>query len=183
MTFTQRACCSTWLILGALLAAAPLARPDPVIENGVLQWFRLTETREEVTRVLGSPRMVTQLGDDFESWQYQIGVTDEHEYSHQLVFRRSTGRLVSATRTFEQDRDIDWLFTDGRDSIYWLTNPDGSKYGVRVSRQPDDCILLVPGSTGNGKPSSQIVLLRAAELPLFYPWLQLRPEFANSQRK
>lgn len=182
MTSAKQVCCSL-LMLGALLTAAPLASPEPIVENGVLHWFQLTESRDDITRLMGSPRMVTQLGEDFESWQYQIGVADEHEYSHQLVFRRSTGRLVSATRTFEGDRDVEWLFADGRDSVYWLTNSDGSKYGVRISRQPNDCILLVPGSSAKGKPASQIVLMRSAELSVFYPWMKLTAEHVHSKQK
>jgi len=172
--------------MGVLLCAAPLlpqSASEPVFDHGILRWFQLTETREDVARIMGRPKVVTSFGDDFECWQYQIGVSDEHEFSHQLVFRRDTGKLVSATRNYETDRDIDWLFPEGSGSVYWYTGPDGSKYGIRVSRLPDGRLLLAPGSTERGKPASQIGLFRDTELKAFYPWLALQLRESQTQQK
>lgn len=165
------------LLAGVLLVAAPLfSQPagfaEPVVENGVLHWFHLTETRAEVSKLLGPPKVVSALGDDLELWQYQIGVAeDDEEFSHHLVFRRSTGKLISASRNFETDRDVEWLFAGGRDSVYWFTGNEGARYGFRVLQLADDRLIVVPGSSAPGKPASRIMLIRRSELKYFFPWL------------
>jgi hypothetical protein len=179
---------SCFLAIGALLTAVPLFSAsttpgDPLADKGTVHWFRLTETRDQVVRMMGPPRNVSRMGDDLEAWQYQLGVSDEHEFSHQFVFRVSTGELISATRLYENDRDVEELFAAGNDAVYWLTNSDGSKYGVRVTHLPGNRLLLAPGSSAKGKPASQLFLVRASELGRFFPWLADELARSRTQQK
>src|SRR5205807_8792341 len=90
-------------ILLPLFSQAPMAS-DPVLAGGELKWFQLTESRQDVRRMLGPPKAVVAFGDDFESWQYQIDFADEDEFSHLLVFRRSSGEWISVTRNYETEQ-------------------------------------------------------------------------------
>jgi hypothetical protein len=171
---------------GVLLVAAPLFAQsagvtDPTVDKTGLHWFQLNETKAEVARLLGAPKSVASFGEDLEAWQYQIGVVDDHEFSHQLVFRRSTGKLISAARNYETDRDVEPLFPAGQDKVYWFAGNPGAKYGVRVLRLADGRVLLAPGSSAPGKPASQLLLIREAEVKFFFPWLALQLE--NVQQK
>jgi hypothetical protein len=162
-------------LLGALLAAAPLfsqiRRPvDPEVREGVLQWFQLNESSESVSRVMGTPAMMAPFG-DFVSWQYQIGIEDTHEYSHQLVFRKSDGALISVTRNYEHERTVDEWFPEGVTSTYHYPDATHPQYSVRVRRLPGGRVLMAMGVARPGEATGQVVLIRESELQFFHPWL------------
>src|SRR5882672_2389452 len=109
--------------IGALLSAALLLSqsrpaPEPQLRDGELIWFTLRESKEEITRALGRPTMVADFGEDFRSWQYQLGDIDHHDFSHQLVFRKSSGALISVTANFDPERNVDALFPEKETAAY-----------------------------------------------------------------
>ena len=85
------------VLLGALLISAPVFSQEQYVLA-----FQLNETSAQVVQRLGRPALLAPAG-EFESWQYQIGIEDTHEFSHVLLFRVSTGELLSVTRNWEQE--------------------------------------------------------------------------------
>ncbi|MEO8099134.1 MAG: hypothetical protein ABI811_15630 [Acidobacteriota bacterium] len=160
------------LLMGALLTAAPVFSQtqsgiDPVTS------FQLTETREQVRERMGAPALVASFG-DFESWQYQIDVADLHDFSHQFVFRRATGELISVTHTYEPERILDALFPEAETHVFQFPEAD---YGVRLRRLGGGRLLLAMGSAKVGQPVGQILLIRESELHFFHSWLKLEASF------
>jgi hypothetical protein len=155
------------VLLGALLLAAPVfSQQDEILT------FQLTETRAEAQKKLGRPALVVPQG-DFESWQYQIGVEDNHEFSHVLLFRISTGELLSFTRNWEQERTVDELFPEAESKVYYYPDTVHPEYGVRVRRLSGGRVLMAMGSPKSGQPTGQVMLIRESELKIFQPWLKL----------
>ena len=64
----------------------------------------------EARVALGPPAMVANFWADFESQQYRIDNEDHDDVSHYVVFRRSTGKLVSVTRNYNEERRVDAFF-------------------------------------------------------------------------
>jgi hypothetical protein len=157
----------TVVLLGALLLAAPAFSQQQDILD-----FQLNETVAEVVQRLGRPALVSPFG-EFESWQYQIGVEDNHEFSHILLFRASSGELLSLTRNWEQERTVDDLFPPAETKVYYYPDSKDPEYAVRVRRLSGGRVLMAMGSDAPGRPTGQIVLIRASELPHFHPWLKL----------
>jgi hypothetical protein len=156
-----------YVVLGALLAAAPaFSQQEDLLP------FQLTETRAQIAQKLGPPAVVVPAG-DLESWQYQIGVEDNHEFSHILLFRASTGELLSAIRNWEQERTVDELFPEAETKVYFYPDAQHPEYGVRVRRLEGMRVLMAMGSAKPGQPTGQIVLIRESELAAFHPWLKL----------
>ena len=162
--------------LGALLSAALLlsevpSAADPQLRNGELSWFLLTETKDQVTRALGQPKAVAGFGHDFLSWQYQIGNVDHEEFSHQVVFRESTHRLVSITRNYDPERNVDVMFPPAETTVHHY--PDGEKpqFSLRLRRLPGGRLLMAMGTSKPGQVTGQLVLMRESELRFFYPWV------------
>jgi len=153
------------VLLGALLFAAPAFSQ----EQDLLQ-FQLNEKPEQVMQRLGRPSLVVPFG-EFESWQYQIGIEDNHEFSHILLFRG--GELLSLTRNWEQERTVDQLFPEKESKVYYYPDAQHPEYGVRVRRLSGGRVLMAMGSAEQGQPTGQIVLIRESELPHFHPWLKL----------
>jgi hypothetical protein len=177
-------------LLGVLVIAAPLFSQirryvDPEVREGVLEWFQLDENAENVSRILGTPALMVPFG-DFVSWQYQIGVEDTHEYSHQLVFRKSDGALISVTRNYEHERIVDEWFPQAGTAVYHYPDASHPQYSARVRRLSGGRVLMAMGVSRAGQAASQVTLFRESELKFFHPWLfqQLRenhgPPLANS---
>jgi hypothetical protein len=154
--------------MGALLLAAPLF--STTVEPELLA-FQLNETRTQVTQRLGPPTAIAPAG-EFESWQYQIGMEDNHEFSHYLLFRIATGELISITRNYEHGADAEALFPPAETQAHFL--PDDPTYGARVRRLPGARVLIAMGSTKPGQPVDQLLLIRESELKFFAPWVSLR---------
>lgn len=155
------------VLLGALLFAAPVFSQQDEILN-----FQLTETRAQVQQKMGHPALVSPFG-EFESWQYQIGVEDNHEFSHILLFRVSTGELLSLTRNWEAERTVDELFPEAETQTYYYPDAEHREYGVRVRRVGGGRVLMAMGSAQAGQLTGQVVLIRESELSVFHPWLKL----------
>lgn len=154
-----------------LLWALAVAAPDPSIRKGEPVWFALTETREEIARLLGPPVAAAPFGSDFVSWQYRIGEGDHHDHTHLLVFRRSTGVLVSVTRVYEPERAVDEYFPAGKSAVYEYAPPGGAPYPVRLRRLSGGRLLLAMGSARAGAPTGQLVLMHESVMRHFHPWL------------
>ena len=139
------------LVIGALLIAAPVfsqhrvvASPDP----------QLGKNQEE-------------FGIDFQTWQYQIADGDHDDFSHQLVFRKSTGKLVSITRNYEPQINVSAFFPKKDSATYKM---EGSpSYNVLLRRMNDGSLLLAPGLAKPDEPAGQLMLMRESELRHFYP--------------
>ncbi len=125
--------------------------------------------------------MVAHFGKDFESYQYQIGSADSHEYSHQIVFRRS-GELVSVTRNYEPERLVDEFFPAAETTVYCHPDPAVS-YCLRLRRLSGGRLLLAMGSARAGIATGQLVLIRDSEVRSFYPWLAERLTGATGSRR
>ena len=175
------------VLAGVLLCAAPLfvqanepqlsSASDPVVEKGELQWFQLRESRTEVAKQLGLPKMVAPFGADFEAWQYQLGEVEEEGFSHQLVFRKSTGELISIARNYASERTVDEWFPEAETTAYFYSSPSDPKkieYSVRVRKMHGGRLLLAMGVSRPGQVTGQIFLIRDTELAVFYPWLAVQ---------
>jgi len=162
---------------GALLLSATLLFPqspaaaDPKERNGKLLWFQLSEGREKVIALLGPPAKVADFGADFQSWHYQIGNEDHHDFSHELVFRKPGGMLISVTRNYEQEENVDSLFPPAQTRTYNYTEGGRPQYSVRVRRLSPGTLLMAMGTSAPGQKTGQIVLIRESELRYFHPWL------------
>ena len=155
------------VLLGALLLAVPAFSQ----QNEILD-FQLTESRAEAQQKLGRPAIVIPAG-DFESWQYQIGIQDNHDFPPILLFRVSTGALLTATRNWEHERTVDDLFPPAETKVYYSPDAQHPEYAVRVRRMSGGRVLMAMGSAKPGQPTGQVVMIRERELPLFHPWLKL----------
>ena len=167
-------------LMGVLLCAAPLfsqlpAASAPVIDPGIakgeIRWFQLTETKQQVAKQLGLPVLAAPFGADFEGWQYQIGPTEEEGYSHQLVFRKSTGTLISVARNFEPQREVDDLFPEALAKTYFYPSAAKPEFKIRVRKLTGGRLLLAMGVSKPGEKTGQIFLIRQEEVGVFYPWL------------
>jgi len=95
------------LILGASLLAAPWAfsqSPVPAAEE-ILK-FSLEETREQIASVLGQPAQIADASPDYFTWYYQIGVSDNHEHSHLLLFSKKDGKLIALPAISNRRRNL-----------------------------------------------------------------------------
>ena len=164
------------LLLGALLSAAPATSripvaSDPRIVKGEFQWLAVGDTKEEIAHKLGRPAVVADFAKDFESWQYQIGEVDHDSFSHQIVFRKSTGRLISATRQYDPEQLVDEFFPVAKTSVEYYPDSKKPQYSMRLRRMPDGGVLMAMGTSKPGQKTQQLVLMSEAELRIFYPWL------------
>lgn len=161
---------------GALLLAAPLfsqtpAAADPSLRDGVVQWFQLNESWDQVGSKIGQPKLVADFGVDFKSWQYQIGAVDEHEFSHQLVFRKSTRQLISITRNYEPQENVDRFFSERDTTVHHFPDAKEPQFSIRLRRLSNGRVLMAMGISKPGQPTGQLVLMLESELRNFYPWL------------
>jgi len=160
-------------MIGALLmAAAPgysQAFADPQVKDGKVVWFQLNEDRDQVGALLGKPVLVSETGKAFYSWQYQIDSTDE-DYSHYAVFRKSDGKLISVTRQYGTERDVEALFPASETVV--ASFPDAVKptFKMRVRHLSGGRLLMAAGTGKTG----QLILIRESELGNFYPWIQVQ---------
>ena len=172
---------NAYALAALLLRVAPLfsqSGPDPALVKGQLHWFHLSETKQQVADSLGKPVISSDFGADFSSWQYQIGPGDHDDFSHYLVFRKSTGKLVSVTRNFDEPRNVDNLFPEAETSVHHFPNAAKPEFSVRLRRLSGGRVLLAMGSPKPGVPAGQIVLTLESELKYFHGWLatQLKAE-------
>ncbi|MEI9813537.1 MAG: hypothetical protein WDO18_13220 [Acidobacteriota bacterium] len=150
------------LTLGALLLAAP------AFSQNILE-LHLGAPRMQVTKEFGHPAIIEQIG-DLESWRYQIGVEDNHEFSHFLVFRISTGELISATQNFEPGKPLNELFPDAETRVYHYPDAQHPQMSVRLRKLDGGRLLLAVGGK-RGAPVDQLLLIKESELRNFHSWL------------
>lgn len=161
---------------GVLLCAAPLfsqlpEATDPVVKGGEFRWFLLNETRSDVAGMLGQPRMVAGFGADYEAWQYQIGPVEEEGFSHQVVFRKSTGVVISVARNYVAEREVDEYFPAAETKAHFYPSATKPEFSVRVRQVPGDRLLVAMGVSRAGQQTGQILLIRRSALRAFLPWL------------
>jgi hypothetical protein len=166
----------TLVFWGALLIAAPAfsqdnGRPsvEPAVKDGVFQWLDFSESRDLLTEVFGPPRVTAAFG-DFVAWQYHVGGVDGHDFSHQLVFRKSTGKLVSITRSYDPDVEVDQFFPEAETRVY-IFHGGPAPFAARLRRLPGNLLLIAMGSAKRGEKTGQLMLIQQAELRHFHPWL------------
>jgi hypothetical protein len=166
------------LVLGGLLLmATPVLfaelppSADPRERDGKVVWFDLSEGPEAVATQLGRPANVVDFGQHFQSWQYQIGNADHHEFSHEVVFRKPGNTLISITRNYEPEENVDRLFPPAQTRSYFYPDGGRPKYAVRVRRLAPGILLLAMGTSAPGQRTGQIVLIRESELRYFHRWL------------
>ena len=166
---------TTVSLVWALLFAAPVFSQqtiwaDPQLSQDGIHWFGLYESQPEVRALLGQPAMVAEFG-EYRSWQYQIGVADHDDFSHALVFRKSDGKLVSISRSYNPERQVDMLFPDSETAVYWYRAEGQPDFPMRIRRLSGGRVLMAVGISKAGQPTGQIVLILESELPHFYAWL------------
>ena len=159
-----------YVLIGALLLAAPVFSQ----QDADILALQLNETRSVVMERLGKPAVISQAG-EYESWQYQSGVHDNHEFSHVLLFRTSSGELISATRNWEEERAVDEWFPAAETSVHYYPDDAHPEYGVRVRRLSGGRVLIAMGAPKAGQPTGQVLLIRESELSHFHAWLRLPP--------
>lgn len=166
------------LIYGALLSAALLFSQEHETPAAGPVLFTLEETREQVARAMGSPDLVANFGTDLLSWQFRLGGVDHHsggctagEYSHQLVFRKSTGKLVSVTVNFEHDQKVDALFPEDETAVHHYPDAARPQLSVALRRLPGGRALIATGMPEPGRSAAQLLLIRESEIRHFLPWL------------
>ena len=167
------------LILAGALIAAPLAAQmpkmaDPAGGKSGLEWFLLTETRAEVTAAMGSPVLVADFGSGMQSWQYQVGDIDHHEFSHQFVFAGPEKTLISVTRNYEPELSVDQFFPARETTVHQYPDSGAPQYSLRLRRLPGGRVLMAMGSSRPGQVTGQLVLMRESSLEVFYPWLAVQ---------
>lgn len=154
------------LLLGALLTAAPLQITE------ILR-FTLEETPAQIARGMGQPVQVNDTGPNFNTWYYQTGVLDNHEFSHVLLFRRADSKLISVTRNYHLPVDVAPLFPAAKSSIHHWPNAAAPQLSVQVREYEGDRVLIAMGVPKPGAPTTQLVVIRRSALPIFFPWLKL----------
>ena len=144
---------------------------DPRYQGGFLFWFSLDETPAQLIEKLGQPAQVGEMGPDFVIWQFQISVIYKHEFSHVICIRRKDNRIVGIARNYEFQENVDGLFPPKLTQVHQWMRDGKPQFAVRLRRLGPDRLLLAMGSDQPGKPTSQILLIRESELPVFMPWL------------
>ena len=162
--------------LGALLLAAPLFSQvaqwaDPMPSRTEPKWFLLVETESEIRAKLGQPKMVADFG-NYRSWQYQIGEVDHEDFSHALVFRKSDGKLISVSRSYDPQRTVDEFFPASESTVHYYPDAERPQFTMRVRRLSGGRLLMAMGISKAGQATGQILLMRESELAYFYPWLE-----------
>ena len=115
--------------------------------------------------------MVADFG-EYRSWQYQIGEVEHDDFSHALVFRKSDGKLVSVSRTYNPERSVDSFFPRrARRPCIGSALAGQPDFPMRIRRLPGGRVLIAVGTSKPGQTTGQSDLMRENELPHFYPWL------------
>lgn len=141
---------------------------DPTVREGAFQWFALGEEMDQVERKIGPPRNVADFANSRRGWLYMIG-GDGHEPTHYLVFRATDKKLVSVTRNYEPEQNVDPFFPSAESIACYM--PDNPGFGIRVRRLPEGRVLLAIGAPKSGQKTGQLVLMLEADLRSQYPWV------------
>ena len=123
--------------------------------------------------------MVADFG-AYRSWQYQIGEVEHDDFSHALVFRKSDGKLVSVSRNYDPERNVDVFFPASETTVRWFRAAGQADFAMRVRRLRGGRVLIAVGTSKPGQSTGQVVLMRESELRHFYPWLEA--DFAGTDK-
>ena len=156
------------LLFVALLPAVPLFSQDQEMAR-----ILSLDTKEKVFKQFGKPKATAEFGGDFQSWQYQFDVGDHDDFSHQVVFRKSTGALVSFSRNFEVPRTVKAFFPETESKPFFYKEDGKPDFPILARRLSRGRVLLAVGISKGTQPTMQLVLMRETELRHFYPWLRL----------
>jgi hypothetical protein len=115
--------------------------------------------------------MIADFG-NYRSWQYQIGEVEHDAFWHALVFRKSDGKLVSITRNYDPERNLDALFPASETTVHWFRVEGRADFPVRVRLLPGGRVLMAIGISKAGQTTGQLVLMLDTELRHFYPWVE-----------
>jgi hypothetical protein len=154
------------ILMGALTAVPLFSQPlaEPVAKGNTIRWFTLRETPNAVRAALGAPAMMAESGTNGVAWQYRLGGVDHDDFSHQLVFERRTGRLLSIARNYEEEHDVSALFPPKQTTLHYFPDAAAPQMTLRVRTLPDGLVLIALGRSGG---TSQLVLLRRESLQSF----------------
>ena len=133
--------------------------------------FTLDETQAELARQLGTPDGVDDSLPNYVSWMFKAGAQDEHDFGYVLCFRRSDYKLISITRNFEPEVNVDHLFPDDGSTVRNWPSDEKPQFSVRVRSLPGNRVLLAMGSGATGKLCGQVILMDRDALKVFFPWL------------
>lgn len=164
----------------ALLSAAP---SDPRAEPAYLLEFTLEESPAEIVARMGPPAQAADSDVNYRVWQYQIEVADNHDFSHTFCFRKSDGKLVSVTRSFGEERNVDALFPASTRRIYHWPTAEKPQYSVLVRQVPGNRVLIAMGVSRPGQPAGQLLLIRRDAMQFFLPWLVPQLQAAQVQHR
>ncbi len=153
--------------LMALHFAAPLFS-----EEDEMARILLADTKQKILKLYGPPKAAVEFGNDFQSWQYQIGEGDHDDFSHHVVFRKSTGALVSFTRNYESPRKVGAFFPTAKSKAYAFQEVGRPDYPMLVRSLPDGRLLLAIGISKPQQTTTQLIVMRQSEIRYFYPWLE-----------
>lgn len=143
----------------------------PLFSQSELSGIQLLESPTDIKHVLGEPTLVSEVNPEFRAWQYRLGDIDHDDFSHALIFRKSTNNLVSISRTFEHPVNVERLFAASPSTYYRYPEAGPTEMIVRVRRLGQERLLLAFGSAKQGDLTTQVVLIEQSVLRVFYPWL------------
>jgi hypothetical protein len=161
-------------VLGIILAVFALlaGQATPVKPGTELLGFTLDETPDRLTALLGRPDGVDDSLPAYISWLFKAGARDEHDYGYILCFRRSDGKLVSVTRNFDPEENVDHLFPSGSFTVHHWPTAEKPHFSLRLRSLPGDRLLLAMGAPEQGRLCGQLILIDRSALPYFFPWLE-----------
>jgi hypothetical protein len=117
----------TLLALAVFVAAS---QTEPAKPGSELLGFTLHETMDQIVSRLGAPDKVDDSGRHYTSWFY-TSASDRHDSAYILVIRREDGKLVSLTRNFDPEENIDQLFPEKTSSIHYWPSSEKPQFGLR----------------------------------------------------
>lgn len=157
-----------------LLAAAgcalaqQAAAPRPGEE---LLSLKLTESAQEIAARFGSPVHTAAFGPGYFSWFYQAPMADTHDFSHTFLFSDPARTLVSVTRNFDPEVNIDHLFPAAETETRTTGGEGKPAFHARMRKLSGDRVLIALGSSA-GEPCGQLVIIRRSALRFFFAWLE-----------
>lgn len=161
---------------GVLLAAALpiLSQTQPARKTAEILRFTLSESPEEIVKLLGRPEHMDESLPGFQSWQYETMAgkdSDDNSPPAWFVCLRSGRTVLSVTRNFDKPQDVDDLFPPAQTTAYHWPAQGAPQYSLRLRRISGEVLLLAMGTAKPGERTTQLMLIRQSVLKTFMPWL------------
>ncbi len=134
--------------------------------------FSLGERESDIVRKLG-PSEHLSTGTGYRTLDYLLGPEErnDEDFDWTFYFERPSGALVSVTRNFAKPVSVAALLKgDGVRSHIYEAGPHASLAALSLML-PRDRVLVAVGLSKTNDVCSQLVLMRRAALPRFYPWI------------